>query len=74
MSGANMGPIRRITANLPAQLLAKAQELSGQGITETLVQGLELICRKEALEVARRLRGHVRLVVDGGRERGRSRR
>ena len=31
---------KKITANIPAQLLARAQELTGLGITETLVAGL----------------------------------
>ena len=36
-----MGDMRKITAFLPADLLAKAQGLTGEGITETLRFALE---------------------------------
>jgi hypothetical protein len=59
--------IRRITANLPADLLEKAQAATGQGITETLVEGLQAILRKSALEKAKRLQGKILLAEDEGR-------
>lgn len=59
---------KRITANLPAKLLADAQETLGEGITETLVAGLEALLRQDALERAKKLRGKILLQEDGGRK------
>ena len=66
---------RRITANLPEDLLREAQEVSGKGITETIVEGLQLVRRRRALEKALALRGKVELRIDleESRERRRSR-
>jgi len=62
--------IRRVTANLPADLLQKATELTGAGITETLVEGLESILKKEALTKAKKLQGKIRILADEGRKDG----
>jgi hypothetical protein len=59
--------MKRITANLPAELLEKAQAITGLSITETLTRGLELICQSEAQVIAKKIKGNVRLHVDGGR-------
>jgi hypothetical protein len=56
--------IRRITANLPAQLLKTACSITGAGVTDTLVQGLELLRRSAAVEKARKLRGKLHLNID----------
>lgn len=68
-----MNATRRVTANLPSDLLEKACEATGKGITETLVQGLELVRRSSAAAKARRLRGklHLRIDLDVSRERAR---
>jgi len=65
--------IKRVTANLPQELLERAQAVSGEGITETLIKGLELVCRAEAITLARKLKGKISLEMDGGRKNGRSR-
>ena len=65
---------RRITANLPGELLNAAQEVTGKGITETLIEGLEQVKRRRFYERALALRGKVRLHVDVGAARGRNRR
>lgn len=65
--------MKRITANIPQELLEKAQKISGEGITETLVKGLELVCRTEAAALAKKLKGKVHLDLDGGRKHGRPR-
>jgi hypothetical protein len=64
---------RRITANLPEDLLDDAMKVTGKGITETLVQGLRLVRRTRAYDKAMALRGRIRLDVDldSSRERGR---
>jgi hypothetical protein len=66
---------RRITANLPEDLLREAQEVSGKGITETIVEGLQLVRRRRAFEKALALRGkvEVRIDLEESRERRRSR-
>lgn len=61
---------RRVTANLPETLLAEAQALSGQGITETLVLGLQWVVRASAAERAAKLKGRLQLKIDEGRKLG----
>jgi hypothetical protein len=56
--------IKRVTVNLPAKLLASARGVSKAGITETLVEGLELIARRRAAERALKLRGKLDLNID----------
>ena len=65
---------RRITASLPAQLLEEAMEVTGKGITETLVEGLRLVRRARAYEEAMALRGKVKLSIDLDASRERRRR
>jgi len=63
-----------VTANLPEPLLAEAMEVTGRGITETLIAGLNLVRRVRAYEKALALRGKVRLRVDLDASRERRRR
>ena len=65
---------RRITANLPGPLLEEAMEVTGKGITETLVEGLRLVRRARAYEKAMALRGRVKLSIDLDTSRERRRR
>lgn len=64
---------RRVTANLPVDLLDRARRVTGKGITETLVEGLELVRRASAASKARALRGKLQIEVDleASRERAR---
>jgi hypothetical protein len=55
---------RRITANLPDDLLRDAMRVTRRGITDTLVEGLRLIRRARAYEKAMALRGKLHLDVD----------
>jgi hypothetical protein len=73
MNGERRPAIRRVTANLPAKLLRAACQSAGKGITETIVEGLELVRRAGALEKARRLRGRLRLEIDLETSRERAR-
>jgi len=66
--------IRRVTANLPADLLEEACQVSGAGVTETLTQGLSLVKRGAALAKAARLRGRLKLDIDLQVSRERARR
>lgn len=73
MNGPRAPRTRRVTANLPIELLEKARGVTGEGITETLVRGLELVRRSAAASRARSLRGKLTLELDleGSRERAR---
>lgn len=59
-----MNGTRRVTANLPIDLLEGACRATGKGITETLVSGLTLVKRSAAARKAARLRGRLQLAVD----------
>jgi len=65
---------RRVTANLPGQLLQEAMKVTGKGITGTLVEGLRLVRRSRAYEKAMALRGKVKLAIDLDASRERRRR
>ena len=65
---------RRITANLPGDLLDQAMKATGRGITETLIEGLERLRRADAYRKAMALKGKVRLSVDLETSRERRRR
>ena len=69
-----MNEIRRISANLPAALLSEARRATGKGITETLVNGLELVRRSAAARKAARLKGRLNLKIDLRISRERARR
>jgi hypothetical protein len=68
-----MNETRRVTANLPIDLLDGACRVTGRGITETLVTGLTLVKRTAAARKAARLRGrlHLDLDLEASRERAR---
>ena len=55
---------KRITANLPSMLLDEAIGVSGKGITETLIAGLELVKRSRTFAKAQALRGRIHLDLD----------
>jgi hypothetical protein len=57
-------PVKKVTVNLPAKLLERAQETTGLGITETIVAGLEEIERHRKRSALRGLRGRVRFELD----------
>jgi hypothetical protein len=68
-----MNKAKRITANIPEDLLAEASKVTGKGITETLVQGLQLLKRSAAYQKAQNLKGKLDIEIDieGSRERSR---
>jgi hypothetical protein len=59
-----METARKITVEVPEDLLRRAQESSGQGITATIRTGLQLVAATGAYEALRRLRGRVAFSVD----------
>ena len=55
---------RKITLNVPEDLLARAQKASGQSITETIRQGLRLVAAGETFREVAKLRGRVKFSLD----------
>jgi hypothetical protein len=59
-----MPATRKVTIEVPAELLRRARRSTGQGITATVRRGLELVAARSAYEELRRLRGAVHLSID----------
>jgi hypothetical protein len=55
-----METARKITVEVPPELLERAQRASGSGITQTVRTGLQLVAASEAYSRLRKLRGKVR--------------
>ena len=55
-----METARKITVEVPLELLEKAQEASGTGITQTVRTGLQLVAASGTYARLRQLRGKVR--------------
>jgi hypothetical protein len=60
---------RKITVHVPEDLLVRAQKSSGQGITETVRQGLRLVAASETFREVAKLRGTVRFSIEPARLR-----
>jgi len=58
-----MSTARKITVEVPEDLLRKAQRSTGSGITATIRAGLELVAAKRAYASIRKLRGKVNFSV-----------
>ena len=56
-----MSTARRITVQVPEELLEKAQEATGEGITQTVRAGLRLVAASGTYTRLRELRGKVKL-------------
>jgi hypothetical protein len=54
---------RKITVEVPAELLEKAQRATGDGVTQTVRIGLQLVAASEAYARLRQLRGKVRFTL-----------
>ncbi|MGA8619273.1 MAG: hypothetical protein WB660_12245 [Candidatus Sulfotelmatobacter sp.] len=55
-----METARKITVEIPQELLHKAQQASGAGITQTVRTGLQLVAASQTYKRLRQLRGKVR--------------
>lgn len=60
---------RKITVHIPADLLERAQKSSGQGITETVREGLRLVAAADTFRRVAKLRGTVKFSIDLARLR-----
>lgn len=67
-----MPTVKRVTANLPEGLLEEAMQVTGKGITETLVEGLNLVRQTRAYQKAMKLKGKIELDIDLGASRERN--
>ena len=65
---------KRVTVNLPDELLREAEMVTGQGISETLIAGLRLLAQRRAYTKALALRGKLDLQIDLDVSRERNRR
>lgn len=59
-----MSTARKVTVELPADLLKRAQRSTGAGVTATIRRGLELVAASQAQDELRKLRGKVRFSLD----------
>jgi hypothetical protein len=55
-----MEAARKITIEVPAHLLDRAQRASGTGITQTVRMGLQLVAASNAYARLRQMKGKVR--------------
>lgn len=55
-----MDAARKITVEVPADLLERAQRSSGLGVTQTVRTGLSLVAASQAYARLRQLRGRVK--------------
>ncbi len=56
--------LKKVTVMLPTKLLRRATEVSQQGITPTIRQGLEAVIVNDAYQRVLALRGSVQLGLD----------
>jgi hypothetical protein len=54
-----MSTVRKVTVEVPAELLKTAQEASGAGITQTIRSGLELVAASRTYARLLEMRGKV---------------
>ena len=59
-----MSTARKITVNVPADVLADATRVTGKGITDTIIEGLIELRRRDQRSALRRLKGKVRFELD----------
>lgn len=55
--------LKKITIEVPADLLERATAASGQGITPTIRRGLELVASSAAYAQLRRMKGKVKFSI-----------
>lgn len=59
-----MSAARKITVNVPEDVLKRARQVTGKGITETIIEGLLELRRRDMRSALRRLKGKVRFELD----------
>ena len=56
--------LKKVTVNLPIEILENATRLTGKGITPTIVEGLQELERRAKRSALRALKGKVRVELD----------
>jgi hypothetical protein len=56
--------LKKVTINIPEDVLARAREITRRGITETVVEGLLELDRRRKRSALRALRGRVSFELD----------
>jgi hypothetical protein len=56
--------VRKITVNVPVEVLENATRVTGKGVTLTVVEGLREIERRAKRSALRALRGRIRFELD----------
>ncbi|HVQ53433.1 MAG TPA: hypothetical protein VMS92_25660 [Mycobacterium sp.] len=59
-----MAASQKITVDVPAGLLQRAQAATGEGVTATVREGLRLLAARRAQRELTRLRGKVKFTLD----------
>jgi len=59
-----MARLRKITVQIPEDDLRQAQELTGEGVTETVRAGLKKLADIQAQQAFRSLRGTFKFTID----------
>ena len=59
-----MRAARKITVEVPDDLLRRAQRSTGMGVTATIRKGLELVAAARTYDELRRLRGRISVSID----------
>jgi len=59
-----MEKLRKITVQVPERDLLSAQELTGEGVTETVRAGLRKLAAIKAQQELRKLRGTFKFTID----------
>ncbi len=70
----HMEATKRITANLPTELLDDAVKATKKGITDTLIYGLTLVRQTKAYDKGMKLKGKLKIKLDLDKLRERPRR
>ena len=55
---------QKITVHVPVDLLAMAQEATGQGVSGTVREGLRMVATRRACQKLREFRGRVAFLID----------
>jgi hypothetical protein len=55
---------QKVTVHLDRDLLRRAQKRTGQGVSATVRQGLQLVAASDVYDKLRALRGKVRFSID----------
>ena len=56
--------LRKITINVPEDLLEKAVQITGQGVTETIRQSLTLLSARQSYRELLKMRGKVKFSIN----------